>query len=265
MRNKLAAWMWIALLMGAAQPGVAALSGGAASVEIVTSEPMEVYVNGRPVAMHSGEFGFAETVPGSNRLTLVHATDEVSAYRLSTGAVWLATPANGENRVEFDFSAAAGGTVYVEVEGSPTLAEGTAPFGFYHLARDSEHTVPLTGDLVEFLGVGCREITIRSAPYQDSYRSGFRRWYVTLVELEASLCGTPSTSGPVEMDLRACSGTFSRLHYQPCWWRQEFDTIPGTLTLALGFDEDNRVASRDENDLSPLPRTRALLRIYLGN
>ena len=73
MRNKLAAWTWIALLMGAAQPGVVAQSGGAASVEIVTSEPMEVYVNGRPVAMHSGEFGFAETVPGSNRLTLVHA------------------------------------------------------------------------------------------------------------------------------------------------------------------------------------------------
>ena len=261
-------------VLGVGVAEVAAQSPETVDVEVVTSEPMLVYINGEAVEMRDGEFGFAKAMSGSNRLRIVHETDKASAYRLFRGeskvATKVASPRNGENGVDFEVSVDAGDTLKVDVEGSPVLFDGEATFGFYHVVKDREHTIPIPDEWVEILGLGCREITVRSKPYQTPYRSGFRRWYRHWVELEASLCGTPSSNGAVDVNVGTCGGVYTRLRAPICWFGQNMPTAAGTVSLRLGFRHttnfDSRsisTSSRKKDDLSRLPRwlTKATIRL----
>ena len=247
--------------------GVAARSRELVDLEVVTSEPMQVWINGKPVKIPASNFAFTEALPGSNRLTIAHKTDKASVYRVSSDgkkvAMKVAAPRNGENRMAFDVSVDAFASFKIDVESSPTLFEGEMPFGFYHLVRDREHTIPFSGDVdvLESLGVGCREIAIRTTRREDSFRKFFRRRYLYWVELEASLCGTPSSNGAVKMDISGCSP--GRPARDPCWFYQKFSTAAGTLKLSLGYFQHNYFFTTKKNDLSKLPRLRAWARIEL--
>ena len=243
----------------ARRQGVAARSRELVDLEVVTSEPMQVWINGQAVKMNS-EFGFAMARIGSNRLTIVHTTDQPSLYRLDRGAIRAASPEGGRNKVEFDVTVDAGDSIRIDVEESPPLFRGETTFGYYHLVKDRRVTVPLAAEAAEMWGLACREIELRTVPHQKSRRHRIfkRRWWYDSVDLEGSLCGQRSINGAVNVDLAywyCGNGSY-------CWFEQKFATAAGTLTLALRFNWFHK-SSAEKDDMSVLSRepARAVVRL----
>ena len=247
-------------VLGAGVAEVAAQSSETVDVEIWTSKPMQVSISGNPVRMPTGQFGFAKAISGSHRLTIVHKTEVMSAYMLSRGGTEVAKkvtfPKNGRNRVAFDVSFHDDALIKIDVERSPTLFRGRTTFGLFHLARDREHTIPLNDEFAEGLELGCGEITIRSTPSRmdTGKRTRFKRsrLYKHKASLEASVCGTSSTSpaGYVEIpeSLRV---------------EQKIPIRAGTLSLVLQFDNQRYWLATEKEGLRYLPHKPAWATIEL--
>lgn len=237
-------------------------------VEVLTSDPMQVYLNDEEAVMHrSGKFGFAQANVGAvNKLRLVHETSRVLMYKVDGAGFKVVKPKNGINTVEFDITQINGDDEVIKIttQSDLTVFEGQTDFSFRDLAEKKTFEVPLKGELFDSLDLACRTLTLHSTPSGESYRSGFRRWWRHELVLEASLCEKESSNRQQLLRPACCNRWSCSSAADLCQVDLIVPISVGAIRLSLSFPEmRTSVRYKDRDNIRLIPNVRGKLKIAI--